>query len=44
MKSQIKRLLKKYGYPPDNPKEPNNYDNSVKIIMEQTELVCANEI
>ncbi len=44
MRSQIKRLLKKYGYPPDNPREPNNYDNSVKIIMEQTELVCENEV
>ncbi len=43
MRSQIKRLLKKYGYPPDNPNEPNNYEKSVKIIMEQTELVCENE-
>jgi type I restriction enzyme R subunit len=44
MRSTIKRLLKKYGYPPDNPKEPNNYEKSVKIIMEQTELVCENEV
>ena len=44
MRSAIKRLLKKYGYPPDNPKEPNNYEKSVKIIMEQTELVCENEV
>ncbi len=44
MRSQIKRLLKKYGYPPDNPIEPNNYDKSVKIIMEQTELVCESEL
>lgn len=43
MRATIKVLLKKYGYPPDNQSDPNNYDNSVKIIMEQTELVCDNE-
>ena len=44
MRATIKVLLKKYGYPPDNPSEPGNYDISVKIIMEQTELVCENEV
>lgn len=36
---EIKILLKKYGYPPDDPKDPNNYDKSVKLIIDQTELV-----
>lgn len=40
---EIKILLKKYKYPPDDPKEPNNYDKSVQLIMDQTELVCENE-
>ena len=40
---EIKVLLKKYNYPPDDPKDPNNYDKSVQLIMEQTELVCENE-
>ena len=40
---EIKVLLKKYDYPPDDPKDPNNYDKSVQLIMEQTELVCENE-
>ena len=40
---EIKVLLKKYNYPPDDPKDPNNYDRSVQLIMEQTELVCENE-
>lgn len=39
---EIKVLLKKYKYPPDDPLDPNNYDKSVKLIMEQTELVCEN--
>jgi type I restriction enzyme R subunit len=40
---EIKILLKKYKYPPDDPKEPNNYDRSVQLIMDQTELVCEND-
>lgn len=43
MRFEIKVLLKKYKYPPDDPTDPNNYDKSVKLIMEQTELVCENE-
>ena len=38
MKMTIKRLLKKYGYPPD--KTPQ----AVDIIMEQTKLMCENEL
>ena len=41
---EIKLLLKKYKYPPDDIMDPNNYDNSVKLIMEQTELVCENQL
>lgn len=37
MKMTIKRLLKKYGYPPD--KTPK----AVEIVMEQTKLMCQNE-
>ena len=37
MKMTIKRLLKKYGYPPD--KTPK----AVDIVMEQTKLMCENE-
>ena len=37
MRMIIKRLLKKYGYPPD--KTPV----AVEIIMEQTQLMCKNE-
>jgi len=37
MKMTIKRLLKKYGYPPD--KTPK----AVDIVMEQTKLMCQNE-
>lgn len=44
MRFEIKVLLKKYKYPPDDPNDPNNYDRSVKLIMEQTELVCENEV
>lgn len=40
MRVIIKRLLKKYGYPPDDPKEPNNYQKSVDIIMQQTRITC----
>ncbi|MDZ4197342.1 MAG: DUF3387 domain-containing protein, partial [Candidatus Izemoplasmatales bacterium] len=38
---EIKVLLKKYKYPPDDPKDPNNYDKSVQLIMEQTELLAS---
>lgn len=41
---EIKLLLKKYNYPPDDPSDPNNYDKSVQLIMEQTELFCENTI
>ena len=37
MKMTIKRLLKKYGYPPDKT------DKAVAIVMEQTKLMCENE-
>lgn len=37
MKMTVKRLLKKYGYPPD--KTPR----AVEIVMEQTRLMCENE-
>lgn len=37
MKMIIKRLLKKYGYPPDKTAK------AVEIIMEQTKLMCQNE-
>lgn len=38
MRMTIKKLLKKYGYPPD--KTPH----AVDIIMEQTKLMCENEV
>lgn len=38
MKMTIKRLLKKYGYPPDKTTK------AVNIVMEQTKLMCQNEI
>ena len=37
MKMIIKRLLKKYGYPPDQSAK------AVDIVMEQTKLMCLNE-
>ncbi|MDD2371632.1 MAG: type I restriction endonuclease subunit R [Firmicutes bacterium] len=37
MKMTIKRLLKKYGYPPDKTAR------AVDIVMEQTKLMCQNE-
>ena len=40
---EIKILLKKYDYPPDDPSDPNNYDKSVQLVMEQTELVYDND-
>ncbi|WP_315080573.1 type I restriction endonuclease subunit R [uncultured Clostridium sp.] len=38
MKMTIKRLLKKYGYPPDKTMK------AVDIVMEQTKLMCSNEV
>ncbi|MGH4120513.1 type I restriction endonuclease subunit R [Clostridium sp.] len=38
MKMTIKRLLKKYGYPPDKTMK------AVEIVMEQTKLMCSNEV
>jgi len=43
IRMEVRRLLKKYDYPPDDPSDPNNYDKSIQLIMEQTELVCENE-
>ena len=37
MKMTIKRLLKKYGYPPDKTAK------AVDVVMEQTKLMCQNE-
>jgi len=37
MRMKIKRLLKKYGYPPD--KTPQ----AVEVVLEQTKLMCENE-
>lgn len=34
----VKRLLKKYGYPPDK------QEKAVEIVMEQTKLMCENEV
>ncbi len=36
---EIKVLLKKYNYPPDDPNDPNNYDKSIKLVLDQTELM-----
>ncbi|MGI6308330.1 MAG: type I restriction enzyme endonuclease domain-containing protein [Dethiobacteria bacterium] len=36
MKMIVKRLLRKYGYPPDKTA------NAVDIVMEQTKLMCQN--
>jgi type I restriction enzyme R subunit len=44
IRMEVRRLLKKYDYPPDDPSDPNNYDKSIQLIMEQTELVCEKEI
>jgi type I restriction enzyme R subunit len=33
----VKKLLKKYGYPPD--KTPH----AVEVVLEQTKLMCENE-
>lgn len=37
MKMTVKRLLKRYGYPPDKTAK------AVDIVMEQTKLMCENE-
>lgn len=37
MKMTVKRLLKKYGYPPDKTAK------AVDVVMEQTKLMCQNE-
>ena len=37
MKMTIKRLLKKYGYPPDKT------EKAVEVVLEQTKLMCQNE-
>jgi len=37
MRTEIKKLLRKYGYPPDQ------QENAVKTVMEQAELLCENE-
>jgi len=37
MRLTVKKLLKKYGYPPDK------QDAAVKTVMEQAELMCGNE-
>ena len=37
MKMIIKRLLKKYGYPPDQTAA------AVETVMEQTQLMCVSE-
>ena len=42
MRFEIKLLLKRYKYPPDDQNDPNNYDRSIKVIMEQTELLASN--
>ena len=39
---EIKVLLKKYNYPPDDANDPNNYDKSVQLILDQTELMFKN--
>lgn len=38
MKMTVKRLLKKYGYPPDKT------EKAVEVVLEQTKLMCQNEV
>ena len=38
MKMTVKRLLKKYGYPPDKTAK------AVDVVLEQTKLMCQNEV
>lgn len=50
MRFTIKKLLIKYKYPPDEPvqqwvnQNSKNYDKSVKLIMDQTELLASNSV
>ena len=37
MRKTIKRLLKKYKYPPEN------QEQALEIVMKQAELMCSNE-
>jgi type I restriction enzyme, R subunit len=37
IKMVVKRLLKKYGYPPDKT------DKAVEVVLEQTKLMCEND-
>jgi type I restriction enzyme, R subunit len=41
---EIKVLLKKYNYPPDTPNDPNNYEKSIQLIMDQTELLASETV
>lgn len=38
IKMVVKRLLRKYGYPPDKT------DKAVEIVLEQTKLMCENDV
>lgn len=38
MKMVVKRLLKKYGYPPDK------QEKAGEIVIEETKLMCENEV
>ena len=38
MRLTVKKLLKKYGYPPDK------QEQAVKTVMEQAELMCGNQV
>jgi hypothetical protein len=48
MRFTIKKLLIKFKYPPDETvqqganQNSKNYDKSVKLIMDQTELLASN--
>ncbi len=44
IRMEIKLLLIKYDYPPDDPNEPKNYDKSVQLVLEQTELMFENKM
>lgn len=37
MRKIVRRLLKKYDYPPDEAKE------ALEVVMKQVELMCSNE-
>ena len=37
MRAMVKRLLRKYGYPPDK------QEAATKLVLEQAELLCAND-